>query len=753
MFNKKRFNKKGIIILLIWIIYIFSKSFSFAGEDEWTSIGPVGGYVSAIAVHPSSEDTIFASVDSKLYKTDNGGDSWMKLNVGKWEYSNINHIVIDHNDPHVIYVGASWELFKTVDGGVNWTQIASFVVNSLALDANNPGRIYVGSSRGKVYKSDDSGFTWVELNIGTVSIGIISALVVNPDDPAIIYAGTCGDIDWHGEGIFKTIDGGKCWKNIWPQHINVTALRIDQFHPQVIYAATSPEGVFKSIDSGNSWESSNSGLWDGSISSMEINHVHSEVVYVGTYDNGLFRSVDGGLKWVQLNKDLDGMTIRSISLCSANASLIFIGGSSGVFKSYNEGEDWVLIGTEPVDILTVALDPWNSTILYAGGDRGINKSSDCGRNWMPKGRLRENKWTTSITVDLTTPKTLYAGSYAPDGAVFISIDAGATWIKTGLVDVAINDIALDPSDSKVIYAGGLADPFVGGMFKSVDAGSTWTIINNFIIHTIAIDPLHPAILYAGTALEGIYKSIDAGFNWNAISDGLPEPRGYILSIAIDPVQTNILYCGVSDTGIYKSVDGGVHWDNSSIGLSNLDVIVIAIDPVNTNILYAGTYGNGVFRSLNRGQTWNEINSGWTEACISSLCLDPNNSRVIYAGCYNNSIWRYISSYSPIRKVIDESRHEQFSLSQNYPNPFNCQTTISYFLPQSAFVTLEIHNLLGQNVRTLIAESKPAGLFEIFWYGTDDFQQTVACGMYLFNLRINKSQKENIIHIKKLLFLK
>jgi flagellar hook assembly protein FlgD len=75
----------------------------------------------------------------------------------------------------------------------------------------------------------------------------------------------------------------------------------------------------------------------------------------------------------------------------------------------------------------------------------------------------------------------------------------------------------------------------------------------------------------------------------------------------------------------------------------------------------------------------------------------------------------------------------FSLSQNYPNPFNPSTTISYQLPETGGVKLEIYNLKGQRVKTLINTNQEAGYHSVIWNGTDTNNRNVASGVYFYRL--------------------
>jgi hypothetical protein len=90
----------------------------------------------------------------------------------------------------------------------------------------------------------------------------------------------------------------------------------------------------------------------------------------------------------------------------------------------------------------------------------------------------------------------------------------------------------------------------------------------------------------------------------------------------------------------------------------------------------------------------------------------------------------------------------FALEQNYPNPFNPITTIKFALPEPSSVRLEIYNLLGQRVTTLIDKELPAGDYSAVWEGTDDIGQPVASGMYLYKIEAGKYKAS-----KKMMLLK
>ena len=176
--------------------------------------------------------------------------------------------------------------------------------------------------------------------------------------------------------------------------------------------------------------------------------------------------------------------------------------------------------------------------------------------------------------------------------VFKSTDRGANWaaVNNGLTNTEIFELALDPTNPSILYAGTR-----GGAFQSTDMGANWAAINNGLtntnVRTLALDPTNPSTLYAGTDGDGVFKSTDKGANWTAINNGLTNTA--VVALALDPTNPSTLYAGTRG-GVFKSTDRGANWVALNKGLIDLDVFALEIDPTNSATVYAGTAGGGVF---------------------------------------------------------------------------------------------------------------------------------------------------------------
>jgi hypothetical protein len=134
------------------------------------------------------------------------------------------------------------------------------------------------------------------------------------------------------------------------------------------------------------------------------------------------------------------------------------------------------------------------------------------------------------------------------------------------------------------------------------------------------------------------------------------------------------------------------------------------------------------------------------AAIMYAGKDPDdysgdNFRNLY---FDNSAW-------PVdveEEMTEEEVPAEFSLSSNYPNPFNPATRISYFIPRASHVRLQIFNMLGQKITTLVDEDQAAGRKGVVWDGRDENGNEVASGVYLYRLQAGDfSQTEKMVLIK------
>jgi photosystem II stability/assembly factor-like uncharacterized protein len=252
-------------------------------------------------------------------------------------------------------------------------------------------------------------------------------------------------------------------------------------------------------------------------------------------------------------------------------------------------------------------------------DGTLAKSTDGGVSWAEFAG--PPFLVVGITIDQSNPNVMYlatSGSTLAKGTgVWKSADGGSSWTQksSGLADLNVTTVVVDPANSSVIFAGTGHRPYGGtvghGVFKSTDGGNTWRKVNfpNLPVNTIVVNPLTPTIMYAATFGGGVQKSTDLGENWSPVNTGVANANIYAL--AIDPNQPNTLYAGANPfyaspnlpdphSDVYKTTNAGAGW---KVVLQDQDIEWIMLDPGNTQNVYVGDHGGYIYSSPDGGASW------------------------------------------------------------------------------------------------------------------------------------------------------
>ncbi len=480
-----------------------------------------------------------------------------------------------------------------------------------------------------------SAGSWASVGPGG---GSIHALAIDPQNPAILYAGT------RSGGIFKSTNGGDNWSpvNRGIKNLNTRALMIDPQNTSIVYAGTI-DGLFKSTDAGLSWSPRINGLTDTYIFGLTIDQTDTDTLYA-VASACPFKSTDGGTSWRSIDNGLPSLSIQALAVDPQNPNILYAGitAPGGLYKSTDGGSTWTLSyngydAYSRVGVQSLAVDPSTPTALYVGTDRGrVLKSTDGGGKWSsasvvytPSGR----SFINILLVDPLNPLTLYAS----DGnKAFRSINGGTSWgtIAPTWVPRGIQALAINPQNSSTLYAGCVAE----GIFKSTSGGGTWNTINNGLANTdiraLAIDPTNTLTVYAGTNELGAFKSTNGGTDWMPINEGLTGKSVYAL--AIDPQNALNLYALI-DGGTFKSTDAGANWTHHSASSAEANWIqssasssaaAILIDPQNPLIVYS--FKGTINKSTNGGTTWIPLEVPERYYSVNSLAIDVQNPSTIYA---------------------------------------------------------------------------------------------------------------------------
>jgi photosystem II stability/assembly factor-like uncharacterized protein len=604
-----------------------------ARAGTWTSHGPTGGVVAALAVDPLASSTVYAATSGGgIFKSVDGGASWSPrpIPVPNLSGADVTAVAVDRVTPGLVYAtsssGIDGGFLVSTNGGAQWTFSPLGDLRAIAIDPATPSTLWVAGAQ--LYKSTDAGLTWTmpNANPGWFSIAI------DPTAPNTVYVGGSGF-------VMKTIDGGEHWtfpgSADLPNGSPIQTIVVDPTAPGTVWAGA-VFGIYKSVDGGDHWTSTGPAVGEfGQIvaNQLVLDPVDTHVVYVAglALDGvGVYKSTDGGATWAPTPVLPGGLSLAMLS-----SSTLVAGTPEGIFRTGDAATTWDLSndGLVNTSVVSIAVDTAAPGTVYSGTLRGVvARSVDGGDTWTPTAPCDPfGNGVVALAVDPTASATVYAGDGGIRGS-FKTIDAGASWASLEGAPIDGLALALDPTDSSVVFLGAF-----GGFFRSPDGGATWTPMNEGIsppiVLSIAVDPTSPGTIYAGTVF-GVYKTIDGAAHWSPVDVGLPpmDHEQDVPSLALDPTNSSILYAAVGDnffnTTVFKSTDAGATWSPANTGITSTAVSSVVADAVVTGSVYVGTRDAGVFVTVDGGATWAPTNDGIFNPDVRSLAAEPGR---VYAG--------------------------------------------------------------------------------------------------------------------------
>jgi photosystem II stability/assembly factor-like uncharacterized protein len=650
-------------------------------------------------------------------------------------------------------VDANWvSLGPTPGYYFSYGNISSRIVTG-AFDPLNPNIIYIGPANGGVWKSNDGGVNWTPLTDFMPSLSM-GAIAIDPTNTNIVYAGTgeatYSGASWYGRGLLKSTDGGSTWTHITtglPTDSYFSRIKIRPNHPNELLAALGPPGLFKSTDYGNSWNIVVGGRCDDVVFSPTGDTTFA----IGQYIS-LRRSVDGGLTFSVFGSGITFGERHHFDLCLSSPNVmyasVFQGSEVRLYKSVNNGANWIQLSTTTnfqdldgqawydlyirvnpknpnkayvgtIDIFrtTDGTNFSNITNGYAGGyvhvdqhflffhptdentffvcnDGGIWKTTDNGNTFT---NLNQNLTLTQFyriaaspfipsrilggTQDNGTQQTYsslnWAAAYGGDGGevcfnhfdanyilgetqvggLFRTSNGGATWgSATGGINTSENAAWVAPI---------IEHPTISGTFftarqrvyKTTNNGALWTSVSGNVngsnaVREMAISTSNPTIMFATTNTQ-IFRSTDSGANWSNVSSGLPART--ITSVYVHPNDANILLVTLSGFGsgkVYKSTNMGNGWYSINGNLPDSpvnDLVIYPYDVNNPNTYFVGT-DIGVYLTQNEGTNWVELPNNLPNTVI--LHLDYSNSnQMLRAGTHGRGVWEaFIDLTVPVELI-------------------------------------------------------------------------------------------------------
>jgi photosystem II stability/assembly factor-like uncharacterized protein len=728
-------------------------------EMRWRAIGPTnfaGRVVDVEAVENDFRHVIVASASGGVWKSMNAGTTWEPI-FDRYASASIGDIAIFQRDPNILWVGTgeannrnsvAWGdgIYKSTDGGKTFTHGGlreTFQIARIVTHPTDPNIVYVAAvgnlwgysgDRG-LFKTTDGGENWTKLAGGLPADGKTGAIdvVMDPSNPNVLYAAFYERLrrPWRFDsggpngGIFKTTDAGKTW-------IKLTAglpsgptgrigLDIYRKNPKILMAivehgfqpaAGTPDyedmsklgtGIYRSEDAGKTWKFLN--RYNNRpfyYSQIRINPLDDQRVYVLT--TNIMLSSDGGKTFRPGGESFEGgLDFHAMWIDPTNKDRYYLGKDKGLTLTYDHGASFILFDNMPIgqfyaigvdmrdpyfvcggtqdngswcgphfsrdvrgtladswwkmhwgDGMFAQIDPTDWRKIYTEAENGSARRYDALSRRVEMSRptaqnivnLKESgaeprsfrfNWRAPLVMSPTNPLTLYLGG----NFLFKSVDGMNTW-RIISPDLSTNDLLK-------------TDPNTGGLTRDATGAETHCSIT-----AIAESPLDPAIVWVGTDDGNVQLTRNAGATWTNVRkniSGVPDGI-WVSSVEASHFDAGTAYVTFdghrSDNftaWVFKTSDFGATWSNISANLpANQPLYVVREDLKNRKLLFVGSEF-AVHASLDGGKSWTRLGSGMPTVATHDLVIHPRDGDLI-AGTHGRGIY-VLDDITPLQQLTDK----------------------------------------------------------------------------------------------------
>ena len=467
----------------------------------------------------------------------------------------------DHS--HFFVAVASGGVWKTMNGGITFTPVFdsqnSFSIGCVTMDPNNANVVWVGSGENNsqrsvsygdgVYKSLDGGKNWK--NMGLKRSEHIGKIIVDPRNSNVVYVAAQGPLWGSGgdRGLYKTSNGGETWDLLLKisENTGVSDIAMDPRDPDVIYA------------------------------SAYQRRRHVWTLINGGPESAIHKSTDGGKTWTKLTEGLPSGDVGRIGLAVSpvNPDIVFAlietsDNSGGFFRSSDRGASWEkrydYVSTSAQYYQEIVCDPKDVDRVYSL-DTYLKLTDDGGKTWRNLGNEHRHVDDHAIWIDPDNTNHMLIGG---DGGLYESYDLGKTFrFFPNLPITQFYRITVDNSEPFYYVYGGTQDNSTwGGPSRTTNTGGItnedWFLVVGGDGYKAQVDPKDPNIVYGEWQYGGLVR--------------LDRKSGEVLFIQPQPE---------------KGEEHRWNWDTP-----------LLISPhANTRLYFAA---NRLFRSDDRGQSWKPV---------------------------------------------------------------------------------------------------------------------------------------------------
>ena len=464
---------------------------------------------------------------------------------------------------------------------------------------NRPNVFYIGVNNGGVWKTDDAGRTWTPI-FDEQPTGSIGALAIAPSKPDVIYVGSGEGLQRPdlstGDGIYKSIDGGRSWEHLGLRDgQQIGSIIVDPRDPERLFVAVlghpygpnAERGVYRSTDGGKTFEKVLYKDENTGAIALAFDPNNARTVYAtlwaarqGPWENGawqgpgsgLFKSIDGGTTWRQLTRGLptfeQGLGRIGIAIAPSDPKRMYANVDApqlgGVYRSDDAGESWQRVNSEVrvwgrgSDFAEVKVDPRDPDIVYSA-NTSTYRSVDGGKTYHAwKGAPGGDDYHT-VWINPDNPEIVLLAS---DQGATITVNGGRTWSSWYNQPTAqFYHVSTDNAFPYWVYGGQQESGSVGTASRSDNGAISfrdWRSVGAEEYGYVAADPLNPNIIYGGK-LSRFDKS--TGQTQQIAPEAVRTGKYRFVRTApvlFSPVDPHVLF--YAGNVLFKTTNGGMSWE-------------------------------------------------------------------------------------------------------------------------------------------------------------------------------------------------
>ncbi len=701
---------------------------------KFRSIGPANtsGRISDFAVNPTKPHEYYIATSSGgVWKTSNAGTTYHPIFDGQGSYS-IGCVTLDPNNPNTVWVGTGENnnqrsvaygdgIYKSNDGGKSWKHMGlknSEHISNIIVHPDNSEVVWVaavgplwssGGDRG-LYKTTNGGKEWTQVLSIDKHTGVTD-LIIDPTNPDVLYASAFQRArhvytylgGGPGSAIYKSTDGGDTWqkasKGLPGVDLGRIGLGISAADPEKIYAiveaAEGKSGFYRSTNRGASWHKRGGHVTSGNYyQEIIVDPTNADIIF--SMDTWMSKSIDGGKTFKKVGEDTKHVDNHCIWIDPLNNAHWLVGCDGGIYETWDAAKTWQFKANLPVtqfykvavdndapfyniyggtqdnfsmggpartntahgivnsdwyithggDGFESQVDPKNPDIVYAQSQYGVlvryDRKSGEEVGIQPKERKGENAYRWNWDAPLQVSHHVEGRLYFAANKIFRSDDYGNSW------EVISDDLTrqLNRNELKIMDRVWSID----AVAKNRSTSPYGTIV------AFSESPIDQNLLVAGTDDGLIQISNDGGNNWNNVPRiaGVPD-RSYVNAVYCSQHDENVIYAafnhhkyGDFKPYLLKSTNKGVSWTMISNNLPERgSVYAIEEDHISKDLLFCGTEF-GVFFSPNGGKEWKALKAGVPTIAVRDIAIQRRENDLVL-GTFGRGFY-VMDDYSSLRDI-------------------------------------------------------------------------------------------------------